>query len=140
MPDDAPTPVVTAFVVDPRGRVLLVRRAAEQEEYGGRWSGVSGRIEAGEAPVDAARREVAEETGLRPGQVAVEAVGDPLRVDDPDADRAFLVHPVRLAYDGPGDAVRLDRENDRCEWVEPGAIRERPTVPDLWETWLQVAP
>ncbi len=42
------------------GRVLLLRRYPER---GGFWQQVTGRIEAGESPAEAARRELAEETG-----------------------------------------------------------------------------
>jgi len=43
------------------GQVLLLRRS---EARGGFWQPVTGRIEPGEAPIQAARRELAEETGL----------------------------------------------------------------------------
>ena len=49
-----------ALVRDARGRVLLVRRADD-----GRWAMPGGWVDPGEAPEQAAVREVAEETGLR---------------------------------------------------------------------------
>ena len=44
----------------PDGRVLLLRRSSER---GGFWQPVTGRIEPGESPAGAARRELSEETG-----------------------------------------------------------------------------
>ena len=56
---------VDVLVLDParEHRVLLLQRA-EGTRCTGAWEVVHGRIETGERPEDAARREVAEETGL----------------------------------------------------------------------------
>jgi mutator protein MutT len=51
-----------AVVRDQHGRLLLVRRGHPPAE--GRWSLPGGRVEPGETPAQAARREVREETGL----------------------------------------------------------------------------
>jgi lipoyl(octanoyl) transferase len=51
---------VSVVPVASDGRVLLLRRSAER---GGFWQPVTGRLEPGETPRDAARRELREETG-----------------------------------------------------------------------------
>ena len=63
----------------PHRVVLLVRRGAEP--FVGRWALPGGFVDEGERPEDAARRELAEETGLRwDGElVAVGTFGDPGR-------------------------------------------------------------
>jgi mutator protein MutT len=53
---------VGAVVLDAEGHVLLVRRA--KPPRAGEWTLPGGRIEIGEAPADAAVREVREETGV----------------------------------------------------------------------------
>jgi lipoyl(octanoyl) transferase len=60
---------VSVVPVAPDGRVLLMRRSPER---GGFWQQVTGRIERGEAPEAAARRELLEETGA---DVPVEPLG-----------------------------------------------------------------
>jgi 8-oxo-dGTP diphosphatase len=45
-------------------RMLSMQRASRQSAGPGLWEGVSGRVRPGEDPLDAARREVHEETGL----------------------------------------------------------------------------
>lgn len=59
---------VNVVVKRPDGRVLLLQRTLRR---GGFWQTVTGRIEVGEAAVDAAAREVQEETGgtLQPSQL-----------------------------------------------------------------------
>ena len=55
--------------IEARMEILLLQRSADQRLYPGLWQLVSGKIRAGETASDAARREVAEETGLRPGSM-----------------------------------------------------------------------
>ena len=77
----------------PHRRVLLVRRGAEP--FAGLWAIPGGFVDEGERPEDAARRELAEETGLvLEGElVPVGTFGDPGR--DP---RGWTVTAVYVAY------------------------------------------
>lgn len=71
-------PCVGAVVLDPDGRLLLVRRG--HDPHAGLWSLPGGRVEDGETLERAVRREVLEETGLRVdvgevvGQIRIPAV------------------------------------------------------------------
>jgi len=65
-------PDATRYTVIPRtltfltrpGEVLLIRAAESKGAWAGRLNGIGGHIEAGEDPLTAARRELAEEAGL----------------------------------------------------------------------------
>ncbi|MBN1172476.1 MAG: NUDIX domain-containing protein [Micromonosporaceae bacterium] len=56
--------IAVVFVVDPHGRVLMQHRSPDAAVSPNQWSMPGGKIEDGELPIEAARREVHEETGL----------------------------------------------------------------------------
>jgi len=57
--------VAVVLLVDRQGRILMQHRDADAKTSPNQWAFPGGRIEPGEEPVDAARRELHEETGLR---------------------------------------------------------------------------
>jgi ADP-ribose pyrophosphatase YjhB (NUDIX family) len=66
-----PIPAATGIVTDGEGGILLIRRRKEPGRN--RWALPGGFVETGESPMEAARREIREECGLR--------VADPTLVD-----------------------------------------------------------
>lgn len=64
--------------------VLLLHRTKKPADVNaGKWIGVGGKLESGETPEDCMRREIFEETGLRPTQYAYRGVVDFLSDRDP---------------------------------------------------------
>jgi ribose 1,5-bisphosphate isomerase len=119
---------VTAFLERADGRVLVLQRSDAARTYAGRWSAVSGYIEH-EGPLERAYIEIAEETELGPDDVELLGVGLPFAVEE------FLVHPFLFRCLRP-QAVRLNDENARSRWVEPGTLRRLDTVPALVEAYV----
>jgi lipoyl(octanoyl) transferase len=128
----APMRTVSIAVVKghgPEARVLLVRRRPER---GGFWQVLTGRLEPGESPAQAALRELEEETGLRQTPVDLGyrhafALGEllpPKLVEE----NGFA---VRCA---PDAAVRLGPEHDAFEWVDVPTALERLPFRGLRET------
>lgn len=126
-------PVARVALVDSVGRVLLLRDP--DPEWGGYWYLPGGRIEEGETPEDAARREVLEEIGV---EVEVRPV--------------VRRHRARFVYRGR----RLDQEEwhfiarvpDRAQLITREADNERTaieahrwwSVPDLRSATERIYP
>ncbi|WP_224448478.1 NUDIX domain-containing protein [Haloprofundus salilacus] len=128
--------VVTVFLRE-GAEVLLIRRSDAVGTYSGLWGSVSGYVE--DAPEDAladARRELREETGV--DDATFVRAGDPLDVVDGENDREWTVHPFLFETDSR--EVTPNEELADWEWVQPPAMLDRPTVPNLWEVYRGVAP
>jgi lipoyl(octanoyl) transferase len=122
-PAPAPGPDLRTISVVPigaDGRVLLLRRSPER---GGFWQQVTGRIERGEAPEAAARRELLEETGADVPVVSLEyrhafALDPALNRVRPG--QLVLVEEVAfMARLPPGFAPRLSYEHAEHTWATP---------------------
>lgn len=104
---------------------LLLRRAAGRSRAGS-WEAVHGRIDPGELPVAAARREVREETGCE-----AEPLYNLSRVEQLylHADDEVILVPV-FAVELPRDAaITLSAEHDEAQWLPLDAAQARCTWP-----------
>jgi dATP pyrophosphohydrolase len=100
----------------------LVLRRGTNGRCPGSWETVHGHIEPGETPPEAARRELAEETGLAP-----ERLYNLSRVEtfyQHRLDEVALV-PVFAAFVAPEATVVTGVEHDRFEWLGPTEARRR---------------
>jgi lipoyl(octanoyl) transferase len=111
---------VSVVPVGEGGRVLLLRRA---QERGGFWQPVTGRIEPGESPEAAARRELLEETGA---DAPVRALGyvhgfgiDPGLLGPGERGLCTAEETAFAARLPPGFAPRLSGEHVEWGWLEP---------------------
>ena len=122
---------VAVVAVDPEGRVLVLRRAAHR---GGFWQPVTGRIEPGETPAEAARRELREETGIDAEVAPLEYVHgfavDPRHAQAPPPGVRTVEETAFLARVRAG-AARLSDEHDDQAWLPPGEAMERLPFPGL---------
>jgi len=123
--------VATAFVRH-RGRFLFVRRSHRVGSFRGRWSAISGYVEGSEAPVARARREVAEETGIRTARLV--RAGRPLSARQGAV--VYRIHP--FLFDAPSRSVRLDWENVEARWLPAAAAEELHAVPRLGDALAAV--
>jgi isopentenyldiphosphate isomerase len=69
-------PTVHVWFYTFNGKVLLQKRAAEKDTFPGLWDvSVAGHMQAGETPLEAARREVKEEIGITVEPQALQFIG-----------------------------------------------------------------
>ena len=125
---DLPLFLVAAGVYLERdGKILILERAAGAMI--GFWSLPSGLLDAGESPEDGARRELFEESGLRPaGSLTLVAVTG-FHVYGHDAIR--LVYAAHAA-DGE---VRLSHEHSAAQWIDPVEYRRTHLSDAEIERW-----
>jgi 8-oxo-dGTP diphosphatase len=105
---------VLCVVRDPEGRWLAGRRAEWVATWAGEWAlGAGGAVDAGEDPAGALARELAEEWGVVPERLDVEAL-----IATPN-DMTML---VGQAWIGAGARLTRDHEHDAQAWwpSDPG--------------------
>ena len=115
-------------IVEDRPEILLIHRSPGRL-YPGLWQCVTGKLEPGERIVEAALREVAEETGLTGARV-VRRLGVS---DRPHPDTAAPQHTtyVLLRYDG-----RSDQHAEPWTWKVEGAGEDGGLLFRCWFTPL----
>ena len=115
----ATTHVVAGILRDAQGRVLLAQRPAGKH-LAGLWEFPGGKVEEGEAPVDALARELREEIGI-----VVESAQPLIGIPHAYPEKTILLDVWRVTrYSG----TLHSHEGQRLAWVEPGAI-ERIDMP-----------
>jgi 8-oxo-dGTP diphosphatase len=123
MPDTPASPrvlVAAGLVVDDRDRVLLARRPPDGP-LALEWELPGGKIEPGEAPVAAVRRELEEELGL---EVEVGRIWEVLYHQYPTLELVMLVYRSRPH---PGSQPRCRQVADFA-WLGIDALREHPIL------------
>lgn len=117
--------VAVAAIVFRNERVLAMRRSQKKDQGAGLWETLSGRVEPGEEPLAAVKREIAEECGL-------DAVVDERPVTAYAAKRGDVPMTVLVfrATSEHGD-VAMSEEHDDFVWCTPNEFRERSTLTRL---------
>ena len=123
--------VVTCFIISGEENVALFRRCATMPTFPSCWAGISGAIEVGETPFQAAQREIMEETNLsnftinQPG-------GLYLDVTPISGGQVFRVYPFTVQM-SPTDTLELrGTEHDTYRYISiPELLECEDTVPGL---------
>lgn len=108
--------VVTAVVLEWRGRVALLRRSQETSHDRGKWHCITGYVDSGADPRDQAIIEIFEETELQAENLFEIKDGPVLRLCD-NAGQPWLVHT--FAALSSEKRLQLNWEHDAFRWVDP---------------------
>lgn len=111
--------VAAGGIVIDGGQVLLVHRTKHQD-----WTLPKGKLDEGEAPLDAALREVREETGYEARALGFVGAHGYLVRDTPKVVLYWL-----MAVTGERQTGIDPAEIDRVEWLEPGDALRKLTYP-----------
>lgn len=114
------------------GKILSMRRSLTKDAAPGIWEAVSGRVEHGEEPLDAVRREVLEETGL-----VVRVEPRPLSAHHALRAGVPMVIIYYLAHWESGD-VAMSQEHDAWEWLDADTFAQRTPIRVLAESVKQI--
>lgn len=125
--------VYVARVANSKREYLLLRRVPSR---GGFWQGITGGVEAGEEVLNAARRELVEETGLVPIEIQMAdysysyPVGDRWRHLYADDVNEITERVFAAVVDGQQSPVIDPREHDQWQWCGINAALELLTWPE----------
>ena len=117
------------------GEYLVLRRAPH-ESFAGLWQQVTGAIHEEETAVEAAVRELHEETGLSPRELYSANMVHQYYAPDRDG---IMIMPVFLAFVQPGvEDVTLSDEHDRYRWITPDGAGEVFTFSQQRERLIEI--
>jgi 8-oxo-dGTP diphosphatase len=109
---------VIACVIERNGRLLVCQRPAHKR-HGGLWEFPGGKLEEGETPLEAARRELGEELAL-----AVTGVG-PAEFAVVDPGSRYRIEFVPAEAEGEPQCI----EHARVAWLEESELLSVPLAP-----------
>jgi 8-oxo-dGTP diphosphatase len=124
------------IIFNDKGEVLLLKRSQKVDSYRGLWGFPGGKREEGETSVDAAIREVYEETSLKIWQKYLVYVFTMKR--EPYKDIIFY-----LTSQWSGEP-KVDWESDEFRWFKPSEIADLKMVPtpkivfELIDAWSKM--
>ena len=96
---------------------LILRRANYIKRFGGKWCLPGGHVEKGESNIDAAIRELGEETGIHPGQQMMQSFKFKYRNGD---ESEIFVCSLTEKPD-----VKISREHAQYKWVTYDDFKEK---------------
>lgn len=119
------------------GKILVVNQVVNQK--GTSWSLPKGHIDAGENPIDAAKREIHEESGITDLEL-IEELGTYKRYKigkDGGEDRSELKTIVMFRFRTSQNVLKpVDPENPEARWVERSEVADLLTSPKDKEFFL----
>ena len=126
------TDVISCFLKDEEGNILILKRSDKVLTYKGYWSGIAGYVEKDEKPIDTAYKEIREEVGLKDSDISLIKQGDIYSYTDIYEGKKYdwVIHPF-LFDTSSKSKINIDWEHTEYRWILPQDIKKFDTVPHL---------
>lgn len=123
------TKIVTSFIKN-NDKFLILKRSKNVKTMKGLWAGISGIIEKNETPLERAKIEIFEETGIKEDQIKLLKAADEMRVGSPQyKNHEWEVFP--FLFESKNPVVKLNWENSDSKWILANELKNYKTVPNL---------
>ena len=93
------------------------------------WGGVSGIIEGSEEPLQRAKIEIFEETGIAENNLTLSRTASDMKVSSQYSNHGWIIHPFLFAV--KESKIKLNWENSEYTWINPDEMSKYKTVPSL---------
>ena len=118
---------IKAIIRRKDGKMLILKRSAEDDHLPEVWETVGGGMDAEETPQEALKREIREETGLEV------SVREPFNVFTFRKQTGEFKVGITFLCDAEDDTVVLSHEHSEYRWIEPEEFSNFKSVPSLYE-------
>ena len=123
------TNIVTSFLQN-NSKILLLKRSDRVKSMKGLWAGVSGIIENNEIPINRAKIEIWEETGINEEGIELLKANERIKIEAAQyKNHMWNIFPFLFRTKNP--EIKLNWENSDFKWIEPNEIKNYETVPEL---------
>jgi len=95
----------------------------------GLWGGVSGIIEGTEEPLQRAKIEIFEETGIIENNIALAKTANQMQVSSQYSNHGWIIHPFLFTV--KESKIKLNWENSEYRWISSDEMSNYKTVPSL---------
>ncbi len=122
------TRIVTSFLSSEE-KYLILKRSQNVKSMRGLWGGVSGIIEGSEEPLQRAKIEIFEETGISENNLTLSRTSSQMRVSSQYSNHGWIIHPFLFSV--KESQIKLNWENSEFSWISSSEISKFNTVPSL---------
>lgn len=122
------TRIVTSFLSNEE-KYLILKRSDNVKSMKNLWGGISGIIEGNEEPLQRAKIEIFEETGIEEKNITLVKIASEMQVTSQRSNHGWIIHPFLFTTKQP--QIKLNWENSEYMWISPNEISKYKTVPSL---------
>ena len=130
------TKIVTSFIKD-NDKLLILKRSDKVKSMRGLWAGISGIIENDEEPLERAKIEIFEETGITDEKITLIKSIEEMRVNSPQyKNHEWEIFP--FLFNATNPTIKLNWENSDFRWINIEELQNYETVPSLQKVLLNL--